>query len=73
LPCKHCKAIAATGEGLDLIRASSISTGKDSHKDPALIFDENGDAKKLVPNFIKAIAQHRNWDREKFAMANTPA
>jgi catalase len=70
---KHCKAIAATGEGLDLIRATSIPTSKGSPKDPALILNENADAKKVATRFIKAIAQHRNWDREKFAMANTPA
>ncbi len=70
---KHCKAIAATGEGLDLIRATSVPSGKDSPQDPALILDENGGAAKIAKKFINAIAQHRNWDREKFAMANTPA
>jgi len=70
---KHCKAIAATGEGLGLIRATSIPSGKAYPKDPALTLDGNGDAKKIATKFIKAIAQHRNWDREKFAMANTPA
>jgi catalase len=70
---KHGKAIAATGEGLDLICAASIQIGKDSPKDPALILDENADAKNIAAKFIKAIAQHRNWEREKFAMTNTPA
>ncbi len=70
---KHCKAIAATGEGLELVRASAIPTDKNKSNDPALILDENGDAKKVSSKFIKAIAQHRNWDREKAAQANTPA
>jgi catalase len=75
---KHCKAIAATGEGVELIRASSIKTkgvakGKNDNADPALIVEENGDAKKISAKFIKAIAQHRNWDREKIAKATIPA
>jgi catalase len=75
---KHCKAIAATGAGVELIRASSIPTpdvakGKNGSADPALIVEEKGDAKKISAKFIKAIAQHRNWAREKFAVANTPA
>ena len=75
---KHCKAIAATGEGVELIRASSIkikddAKGRKGAVDPALIVEEKSDAKKISARFIKAIAQHRNWDREKFAIANTPA
>jgi catalase len=75
---KHCKAIAATGEGVELIRASSIkmndkAKGKNDKTDPALIVEENGDAKKISAKFIKAIAQHRNWDREKIAKATIPA
>ncbi len=70
---KHCKAIAATGEGLDLIRATSIPIGKDGPKDPALILDESGSATKVAKHFVQAIAQHRNWDREKIAQARVPA
>jgi catalase len=67
---KHCKAIAATGDGMELLRASAIDL--DSAKnDPALLVEEKGDAKKVSAKFIKAIAQHRNWDREK--TANIPA
>ncbi|HEY3661728.1 MAG TPA: catalase [Chthoniobacterales bacterium] len=67
---KHCKAIAATGAGVDLLRASAIDLDA-AKKDPALLVDEKGDAKKVSAKFIKAIAQHRNWDREK--TANIPA
>ena len=70
---KHCKAIAATGEGIDLVRASAIPTGEKKGSDPALILGEKGDEKKIGAKFSKAIAQHRNWDREKAAVANTPA
>ncbi len=75
---KHCKAIAATGEGVELIRASSIPTdaaskGKNEPVDPALILEEKADARKISARFIKAIAQHRNWEREKSANATVPA
>ncbi|MGI8890934.1 MAG: catalase [Chthoniobacterales bacterium] len=67
---KHCKALAATGEGIELLRASSIDL-EAAKDDPSLIVDEKGDAKKVSARFIKAIAQHRNWDRE--TKANIPA
>jgi catalase len=74
---RHCKAIAATGDGVELIRASSINAepgikGKDGN-DPALILEEKSDANKISAKFIKAIAQHRNWDREKTAQKSIPA
>ena len=69
---KHCKAIAATGEGVDLLHVSAIDFDDGATKnDFALIADEKGDAKKVSAKFIKAIAQHRNWGREK--MAKIPA
>jgi len=67
---KHCKAIAATGDGVELLRASAIDLNS-AKNDRALLVDEKGDAKKVSAKFIKAIAQHRNWDREK--IANIPA
>ncbi len=74
---KHCKAIATTGEGIQVIAASAIGrTGRD-HKggkaDPALIVEEKKSAKGIVSRFIEAISKHRNWDREKAAQANVPA
>ncbi|MEO5720568.1 MAG: catalase [Chthoniobacterales bacterium] len=66
----HCKAVAATGGGIELLKASSIDLAA-AKKDPALVVDENGNAKKVGARFIKALAQHRNWDRE--ATANIPA
>ncbi len=67
---KHCKALAATGAGVEVLRASAIDL-EAAKKDPALLVDEKGDAKKVSARFIQAIAQHRNWDREK--TANIPA
>jgi catalase len=74
---KHCKAIAATGEGVEVIRASSIplpdEKEKDRSADPALIAQEKSDARRISATFIKAIAQHRNWDREKLVKDSIPA
>lgn len=63
---KHCKAIAANGAGAKLIEISAMGvklqgegkTGKKSSEAGVLIDGS--------PNeFIKAIAQHRFWEREK--------
>lgn len=60
---KHCKAIAADGEGENLLDATFIKDHKD---DNAVFINKKPDA------FKSAIAQHRNWDRRKIA-ANIPA
>ncbi len=55
---KHCKAIAVDHEGIALIKASKYI---EYENDAAFFID--AEAKE----FIAAIAQHRNWDREKVA------
>lgn len=55
---KHYKAIAADGQGLDVLKASFVGS---KLKSEGVI---TGD-KALEKAFIKAIAQHRFWDREK--------
>lgn len=57
---RHCKAISATGEGVDFIE--DTFAGK-AEADEAVILEK--DVGKAAKNFIKAIAKHRNWDREK--------
>ncbi len=67
---KHCKALAATGEGADVLHASAIDFENDAAKgDFALLADEKAEVGKVSKKFIKAIAQHRNWDREQVAKA----
>ncbi len=56
---RHCKAIAATGEGVDFV--GDTFAGKDK-SDEAVILEK--DTAKAAKNFIKAIAKHRNWNRE---------
>ncbi|MEO6723736.1 MAG: catalase HPII [Blastocatellia bacterium] len=71
---KHCKTIAATGEGIDLLRASyagvELQTEKGEKKLPTvagsgLITGTASDARKTADSFIAAIAEHRHWSREQ--------
>ena len=64
---KHCKAIAADEEGVDLLRqtAVGIKMGLETGNEQLHVLDKgiiiNGDP----ADFIDAIAQHRFWEREK--------
>jgi catalase len=70
---KHCKAVGATNEGVDLLAASQIQgvavAGPDS---PAELVNElgvvtirnAGDMGYFSQKFIEAIAQHRHWIRQ---------
>jgi catalase len=71
---KHCKTIAATGEGVDLLRASYVTGdlrfeegGKGTPKATieGLMVGSASDARKIADDFIAAIAQHRHWSREQ--------
>ncbi len=63
---KHCKAVAATGAGIELLRASYVGAGDQGSKaDEAVVTGDDGQARKVAADFIKAIAKHRNWAREK--------
>jgi catalase len=57
---RHCKAIAATDEGVDFVGVTFAGKAKN---DTGVILSRNG-VKGAVRDFIKAIARHRNWDRE---------
>jgi len=65
---KHCKAIATNGDGANFLNhtfaanknreADKKATSGGAAMEPGLIID------KPVKDFIKAIAQHRFWERE---------
>jgi catalase len=70
---KHCKAIAATGTGVDVLRASYIGAVEQGEAasgvkkvvaDEGLVTAQDAQAGKAAAEFIKAIAQHRHWSRE---------
>lgn len=56
---KHCKAIAAVGEGVNFLNDSFAGRAEG---DKAVILGKNVNA--AAADFINAIAQHRNWERE---------
>ncbi|AHM58985.1 catalase [Flammeovirgaceae bacterium 311] len=71
---KHCKPIAATSEGVDLLMASDIKGVKLAEMDSSgELVDDTGvvtirntsDLNGLNQAFIKAISQHRHWMREE--------
>ncbi|WP_437964594.1 catalase [Sorangium sp. So ce260] len=73
---KHCKAIGATGEGVALL-SSSLIQGVALADTPAVgpLLSDKGvitlrDPAGLAPfaqELLRAIAQHRHWDREDIA------
>ena len=58
---RHCKAIAATGEGANFIKNETYAGRTESDK--AVILSEDI-GKETAQKFINAIAEHRNWERE---------
>jgi catalase len=72
----HCKAIAATGAGLELLRASALGAeglavlnAADGQVavEEGVVISRNGDVERAAAEFIHAIAQHRHWSREQKA------
>jgi catalase len=70
---KHCKAIAATGAGMELLRASYLGRetlpepntgGNPLMTDEGVIIGRDVQVDDVAAEFIKAIAQHRHWSRE---------
>ena len=70
---KHCKTIAAHGAGVELIRACNLTNGaatgepqtKEQSGEEGVIIGGDDQAGKIASQFIKAMAQHRHWSREK--------
>ncbi len=71
---RHCKAIAAVGEGADFLDTTAagakINTEEKGLMSQGIVRAKKYEA-KTATDFINAIAQHRFWDREK--MSKTPA
>src|SRR3569623_1686307 len=69
----HCKAIAATGAGVDLVNASHVGARlgdanagkpKDVMVNEGVVLSREAPPAKVAAEFIKAIAEHRRWSRE---------
>ena len=70
---KHCKAIAATGAGIELLHASYLGTeaipepkteNNQIVANEGVIIGRDARVDDVAEEFIKAIAQHRHWSRE---------
>jgi catalase len=66
---KHCKPIAAIGEGVEIIDACKLPellTFDVVSSDKGVVTSrKEGEGKAVTEQFIKAIAKHRFWEREK--------
>lgn len=66
---KHCKAIAADRQALQVLEATYFSKKLPAEENEATVLREgiiiSDDAGLLAEQFILAIAQHRFWEREK--------
>ena len=66
---KHCKAIAADADALQVIKATYFGRKLPADNNNDTVLTEgiiiNDNAAKLSKQFIAAIAQHRFWEREK--------
>jgi len=68
---KHCKTIAASGAGVELLASAGMVTANDeiSRTDklesrPGLVASRESYVQSLGDQFVKAIARHRHWERE---------
>ena len=70
---KHCKAIAATGPGVELLRAAHLDAesldgtdtdGRQVIADEGVVISQETQTDNVAAAFITAIAQHRHWSRE---------
>jgi catalase len=62
---RHCKPIAAAGEGVELLRACPGVLGSDGEGDGAGVLAANESSPAYIKRFIAAIAAHRFWDRPR--------
>ncbi len=66
---KHCKAIAADSEALQVLRATYFGRKLPEDNSDETVLTEgvviNSDPAQLAEQFITAISQHRFWQREK--------
>jgi len=59
---KHCKFIAAEGEGIEVLGETNAMThGKNAD---AGVMTSNDTDKKFADSFVTAMGNHRYWERE---------
>ncbi len=70
---KHCKAIAATGSGVDFLKTTRVASAiksaganaKGASANLGVVVAPDNAVSKVAAPFIELIAQHRVWEREE--------
>jgi catalase len=61
---RHCKPILALGAGADLVENAGVSLKLPSGEaDPGMLVGRHTSAAKALPDFVKALARHRHFER----------
>jgi catalase len=64
---KHCKALAATGEGIAMIpnhTGADRGRAKGGTLEEGIVAGGDGDIARVAAELVKALARHRAWSRE---------
>ena len=67
---RHCKPVAAFGDGVKLIERMHLPDIQLARQGTGIVADKgvvtslDGDAKSFGKEVVKALAQHRHWERE---------
>ncbi|GAA4506220.1 catalase HPII [Hymenobacter ginsengisoli] len=65
---RHCKPIAASAEGVELLKAAAYPGATDILSADGVVTSTDNKVASLAKDFSKAIAHHRFWSRELKAM-----
>ena len=61
---RHCKPILALGAGADLVEGAGVpATLPSGQEDPGMLIGRHQSASKALPDFVKAVARHRHFER----------
>jgi catalase len=65
---RHCKPIAASAEGEELLQAAAYPGATDIIGAEGVVVSKDAKVDTLAGQFLQAIAKHRFWSRELKAM-----
>src|SRR6478736_363517 len=61
---RHCKPILALGAGVDLVENAGVPVKLPSGEpDPGMLVGHHASAASALPDFVKALSQHRHFER----------
>jgi catalase len=61
---RHCKPLAASAEGVELLKAAAYPGAEDILEAEGVVTSSDTDVAALADEFAAAIKQHRFWSRE---------